>query len=292
MELQDFVESQLQHWDLAQANYLGLGATDRRRFQLGDFPCFVQYNPARIKSTGAKVDATSIDSRPCFLCKENRPKEQITEMAYEGWELLVNPYPIFPLHFTIPFIKHEPQDEIPLEMASIAERWPGMAVFFNGARAGASAPDHAHMQMVAASELPLLAVTEKWHPVSAPGIKHSSSFGGDFPFEWWSAVITPDLEGMKSLAELPTLYGFDPETGLRDRGLVNAFFWIDTKSALLRAIVVPRRRHRPACFAEDASRRLLVSPGAIDMAGVVVCPRKEDFESITEEDLRKIYAEV
>lgn len=290
-DILQFIEVQLDRWPLAAANYAGLGATERKVFQLGDFPCAVQFNPARIVSTGAATDKKSIESRPCFLCKENRPEEQITGPETEGWEMLMNPFPIFPVHFTFPFVKHEPQGEIPLEMVAIAEKMPDLAIFFNGARAGASAPDHAHMQGVLKWELPIIALTEKLHPSDAPGLKDSSEFAADLPFRWKSAVVTPDLDGIKTLAEIPTIKGEDAETGAPDGNLVNAIIWIDS-AGFLRAIVIPRRRHRPHCYTAPEGEKMLVSPGTIDMAGVVVVPRREDFDRITADDIRRIYSEV
>lgn len=290
--LNEFIEIQLGCWELARNNYLALGKTERRRMQLGDFSCFLQYNPARERSTGAKTDADSIRKRPCFLCHVNRPKEQIAGKAAEGWELLVNPYPIFPVHFTLPSLAHEPQERFPLEIAGIAEKFPGMAVFFNGARAGASAPDHAHMQMVLASELPIVKLTEEWHRSRRSEIVGSDSFGKDLPFRWLSAVIAPDREGMRVLAALREVCGVDAETGMEDRGLVNVIFWIEEESRLLRSIVIPRKRHRPACFYADDDDRRMVSPGTIDMAGVIVLPRREDFDRLTEDELAEIYRQV
>lgn len=289
-ELNLFIEEQLQHWPLAHANYLALGATERRTFMLGDFPVAVQHNPARIKSTGAAVDKKSIGERPCFLCRNNRPQEQLTGRIIPGWELLVNPYPIFPVHLTMPSEKHEPQGEIPLEMASMAEKMPWMAIFYNGACAGASAPDHAHTQGVLKSELPIVALTERLHPASAPGIVESSDFGADIPFRYYSAVITPDEVGMRNLATMTRVFGIDADTGKHDSRLVNAFMWIDP-AGLLRAVAIPRRRHRPLCYGTGEGQ-MLVSPGAVDMAGVIILPRKEDFERITPSDVARIYSEV
>lgn len=290
-EIYDFIEAQLADWELARQNYLSLGKTERKIFQLGDFTCAVQFNPGRLTSTGAKVDARSIQARPCFLCKDNRPKEQITGEATEGWELLVNPYPIFPVHLTFPAKDHDPQLEIPLEMATLAEKWKDLAIFFNGARAGASAPDHAHMQGVLKNELPIIKLTEKLHPATESGIKDSSEFAADLPFRWKSMVVKPDFDGIRTLAQFPTISGEDAETGKPDRTLVNAIMWIDNEG-ILRGIAIPRRRHRPACYTAEGNSQLTVSPGTIDMAGVIITPRKEDFDRITAEDVKRIYSEV
>lgn len=294
--LTDFIERQLAIWNLAADNYNALGHTCRRSFMLGDMPVYLQHNPARIKSTAAATDSKSIKERPCFLCKENRPKEQLsfeemlhTEDTIPGWETLVNPYPIFPIHLTIPSISHTPQNEIPFEMAAFAERWPGMAIFFNGAKSGASAPDHAHMQAVLASELPIIHLCEKYHPVTNAGIMSCEDFNADLPFLFYSAVIYPDAAGMQTLSAMQQFSGTDAN-GNPDPGLVNCFMWI-SGNGVLRAALIPRSAHRPSCFYAEGNERKMISPGAIDMAGVIIAPRKEDFDSITEDDIRKIYAE-
>ena len=289
-DINHFIEQQLAAWPLAADNYHALGHTERRHFRLGDFDCYVQYNPARAISTAAKVDAESVAKRPCFLCSANRPKEQMEGPTYDGWQLLLNPYPIFPVHFTLPFVKHEPQGEIPFEMAVVAEANPQLAVFFNGAHAGASAPDHAHMQAVLKSELPLVHLVERLHPASEAGLRDSRTFDASLPFHFKSAVVTHDLTGMKALADIVRWGGVDAATGLPDRDLVNAIMWIDSEG-YLRVVVIPRTAHRPRCYSLPEGERLMVSPGTIDMAGILVLPRREDFERITEEDIRRIYAD-
>lgn len=131
-------------------------------------------------------------------------------------------------------------------MAAMAESARDLVFFFNGARAGASAPDHMHVQAVLKSELPLIRLAEANHPASRGGFMSSEEYGLDLPFHFISAVITPDNEGMKALARIPGAFGIDAESGQPDRGLVNAFFWIGD-DGLLRVAVVPRKRHRPYC---------------------------------------------
>lgn len=270
MEVRD---QQLAQWPMARENYEKLGLTERRKFRVGPLNGAFQCNPARAVSTGAKIDKISIASRPCFLCRANRPHEQLSEEILPGWEFLINPFPILPLHFTIASVDHCPQQSIPLEMASMAEKLPGMTIFFNGAKAGASAPDHLHCQAVMTSELPLMNYLED---------------GGDpqlWPYELEYGVITPDSAGMMELKRLTGIKGIDRISGLNDADLVNAYFWIG-KDGFLRIAVVKRSAHRPSCYPD-----LMVSPGAIDMAGIIVLPRKEDFDRITVEDLKQIFNE-
>ncbi|MDE6682326.1 MAG: DUF4922 domain-containing protein, partial [Muribaculaceae bacterium] len=169
-EINCMVEQQLSIWPEARKNFDALTLIGRKPLKIGDMEVIAQHNPARIRSTGAKTDSESIKKRACFLCSVNRPGEQISFQWIPGWELLINPFPILPIHFTIVDKQHQPQDGIPLEMAIMAEQAPDLAIFYNGARAGASAPDHRHCQAVLKSELPLLKIAEKNHTSSLPSI--------------------------------------------------------------------------------------------------------------------------
>lgn len=286
----EFIEAQLAQWDLARANYQALGKTERRSLQIGDLTVGVQHNPSRIVSTGAKVDAATLSKRPCFLCAENRPPEQMPVEILEGWELLLNPYPIFPTHFTIASKTHRPQEGFPLEMVEMAEKLRGMTVFFNGSHAGASCPDHMHCQAVMTHELPLMRLLESGHlriEAESKGLSVARpvDLGLDLPFDVVSVIVTPDMEGMRVLASIEETIG---KKYIVD-GLVNIFVWIDGEG-LLRIAGVPRKAHRPSCYGTGAGRHL-VSPGCIDMAGVIIAPRSEDYESLTADDIRSIYSE-
>ncbi len=285
------IEQQLDLWPEARDNFFRLREAERRALVLEDLAGAVQHNPARIRSTGASVDAVSVAARPCFLCSDNRPSCQVSFEWPEGWDFLVNPYPVLPVHFTIASKTHRPQDRIPLDIAVMAEAAPDLTFFFNGARAGASAPDHMHVQAVLKTELPLIRIAESFHPDHRHGFMTSAESGLSLPFQFISAVITPDATGMKTLALAHHAFGIDADTGEADQGLVNAFFWTGD-SGLLRCIVVPRRRHRPSCFHSEGRERFLISPGAIDMAGLVITPRREDFERLDADIMKAIYGEV
>lgn len=287
--INDFIESQLAIWPEARERYLALGKAERRRFKIGDFEGAFQWNPARVVSTAAKTDAASVAARPCFLCPEQRPECQQAVRLTPEWELCLNPYPIFPVHFTIISTSHRPQDVPPLEMGAFAEEFPELAIFFNGAKGGASAPDHLHLQAVLQSELPIIRLTEEHHPASLPGIMRSDMWGLDLPFVYLSAVITDDEEGSRDYLKMLALTGGDAD-GKPDKGLRNVFCWRGA-DGLLRMIVVPRRCHRPKCYGSGEGE-MLIAPGAIDMAGVVILPREEDFRKITEEEMKEIYQEV
>lgn len=287
----DFIDAQLAEWPMARANYQALGKTERRSMKLGDLIVGIQHNPARIVSTAAKTDAETLAKRPCFLCEENRPPQQKGLPIAEGWELLLNPFPIFPTHYTIISTTHRPQEGLPLEMIEMAEKLPGHTIFFNGKKAGASCPDHMHAQAVMTHELPLMRLVEKKHvlpdnPQLNDRVATSSSLGLDVPFGFISIIVTPDDEGRKVLSVIGHIIGKD----IIDEGKHNTFVWIDG-AGLLRIVAVPRDAHRPSCyFAEDETHRM-ISPGCIDMTGVLIVPVKEDYEHLTEEEVRKIYQE-
>ena len=280
-----YIDCQLAEWPLARENYQALGRTERRILQLGDLTVGIQHNPARIVSTAAKTDAKTLAERPCFLCKKNRPPQQKGVEIADGWELLINPYPIFPTHFTIVSKEHRLQEGLPLDMVTMAERLPGHTVFFNGKSAGASCPDHLHCQAVKTHELPLMMLIEKRHKLDAGRVVTDKSLGLDMPFGFKSIIITPDLDGMSELAKIEDTIGSE----YIQEGRINAFVWIDD-NGLLRICAVPRHKHRPSCYGPEDGQRL-ISPGCIDMAGVIIAPLKKDYDILSEEDVRKIYKE-
>lgn len=289
-QLTDFLHAQLSVWQEANERYAKVVASERKRLDIDGFPVMLQHNPARIVSTAAKTDARSISQRKCFLCRENRPKIQDVIEIADGWDLLVNPFPIFPFHFTIASRVHTPQDHIPAEMAAFAERLPGMAVFYNGAKAGASAPDHLHCQAVPREELPLIAFTEANHKSDMSAISWSTEFEGKAPFCYLSGIVRNDANGLRVLNAMLHVTGAPSETAPADPGLVNAIFWIDADGTL-RIIVIPRRAHRPSAYFKEGSGKITVSPGAIDMAGVIITPVEADFHKLNANDIAGIYAE-
>lgn len=287
-DINEAIEAQLNIWPECKERFNALGKIQRKLFSIGDLKVAVQHNPARAKSTNAKVDAKSIADRPCFLCANNRPGLQLAEEFPEGWDFLINPFPIFPVHFTIASKKHQPQAGIPLDMATVCDTIPDLVCFYNGARAGASAPDHLHFQAVLKTELPLMKLVEERHRLSDGDFVTSIDLGLDLPFVFFSAIITPDAEGLKRLRSIPDIKGFDIKSQKPDADLINAYFWIDN-SGFLRIVVIPRAAHRPECYFAEGTEQLRVSPGAVDMAGVIIVTDEDEFNRISEKDIERIY---
>lgn len=301
--LDTFVTAQILEWPLCRKNYSDLMQCQRRELTIGNFPAELQYNPARIRSTGAKVDKASIEARKCFLCADNRPHEQFYDDFNDYFEILVNPYPIFPLHLTIAAKDHVPQSQWPDSIVSFVEKLPGVCAFYNGAKAGASAPDHLHFQATADCELPLVALVESFHPATQTGLKLSTDSGLILPFGFWSWVIEPGLHGIESLEQAMHAKGyarlkgetllsaekFDCERMTAD--LTNVYSWLDP-SGLLRIVVIPRSAHRPDCYYTSGPKHHTVSPGAVDMAGLVILPNAKDFNALSADELTEIYHQV
>lgn len=290
-DILSFIETQLSVWPLAKSNYDALTRVTRRNIRLGDLVCGIQYNPARIVSTGAKTDSVSVKNRKCFLCKENRPVEQLTLDNVPGWDILVNPFPILPVHFTIVSKTHAPQSDVPEDIVQFAELLPGMAVFFNGANAGASAPDHLHLQAVLKDELPLLRLVEKFHTSNLSQFISSDSLNLDLPFQFFSGIVSDDSDCEKVLKAAFVIGGLGADEKLNNPYLKNVFFWIDNFGRL-RFIVIPRRAHRPSCYGMEGENSRLISPGCIDMTGLVITPLKKDFDSLSKEELKNIFSDV
>ena len=258
-EIKDFFEKELKYWDLAKKNCDALKNAKRKNFKAGILDGYVQFNPARAISTLAKLDKDSVKKRECFLCKKNRHKEQRGLEILKGWELLVNPFPILPYHFTIVREEHVPQSLLIDTGKQLASLLQGFVVFFNDAGAGASAPDHLHFQAVPISELPL---------VQAVKGREIEKVGEKLPFK-----IFGNEKEIES-CEYPQ----------------NVFFWVEEDR--LRMIGIPRITHRPKEYFLELPERRAVSPGAIDMAGVLVTPYEEDFNSLTDEEIVRIYNQV
>ncbi|MGM9739176.1 MAG: DUF4922 domain-containing protein, partial [Candidatus Cryptobacteroides sp.] len=143
-----FVNDQLSVWPLASSNFRSLKNAEIKEMEVGGLKVRCQHNPGRIRSSAAKVDGASIKARKCFLCAENRPAEQ-SSLQFEGrkgrkYDILVNPYPIFPSHLVIARNVHSPQTiwNRVVDMTDIARHFPDYTVFYNGPECGASAPDH------------------------------------------------------------------------------------------------------------------------------------------------------
>ena len=159
--LHKFVGDQLSRWPLACDNFRALKNVKVRDLDAGGLTVKLQFNPARIISSAAKLDKADIAKRRCFLCRDNRPAEQ-SMVKFEGrknkkYHILVNPYPIFPDHLVIASARHTDQSiwRRYIDMLDLARKYDGFTFFYNGPKSGASAPDHHHFQAAPKGLIPL-----------------------------------------------------------------------------------------------------------------------------------------
>lgn len=288
-----FFNRQIEKWSMARHNFRDLQEVLTRDLSDGGMPLMVQFNPARIVSTGASIDKASISKRPCFLCKENRPQEQSAKRFDVNFDILVNPYPILPVHFTLPAVRHQPQHilEYYTEMHSILEQNPDIMVFYNGPKCGASAPDHMHFQAGTSGKVPLQA---SW-PRLVRDITVVYSLDSDNDISVINSWASPALLIRSKSAEADEslfrrVYNALPMNDGDTEPMMNIVSWMSAGQWL--SVIFPRRKHRPGCYSAEGDAKMLVSPGALDMAGLIITPRREDFERITAEQAEAILREV
>ena len=297
---QRFFQRQLQVWDEARQRYRDLEHVETRELVTDTIALTVQWNPARIASTGAKIDAKSIAERPCFLCAKNRPQQQMHRVVDGKYELLVNPFPILPVHFTLPSLKHQPQRILPMygEMLRLAEQHPDLTLLYNGPHCGASAPDHAHLQAISADCLPLQSA---WPRLSRHlqeivreeiGDDHASDDEGIWRVTDYPAAAFVIKSRQQEVGErlFRKLYNSLPDAHDGFEPMMNVIMWHSGDVTM--SVVLPRRKHRPECYTAQGDAQYIISPGAVDMGGLIITPREEDFRKLTPEVMTAIYREL
>ena len=284
-----FFNRQMEKWADARHRFRDLKHVETH--QLSD-QLKVQWNPARIVSTGAKIDKKTLGDRPCFLCDKNRPKEQISKQIDERFLLLVNPFPILPVHFTIPARKHQPQSIYKNygEMHRFLSLHSELMVFYNGPKCGASAPDHLHFQAGTSGILPLQA---NWQRLSR-NLTDIISLNDDEKIALIHDFVVPAF-GIISKSEdsdealFQRLYKSMPVRGDETEPMMNIIAW--RKGDEYISVVIPREKHRPEAYFAEGDAQMMVSPGALDMSGLIITPREEDFRKLTEESATAILQE-
>ena len=273
-----FFNRQLEMWEDARHRFRDLKHVEVR--QLSD-QLKVQFNPARIVSTGAKIDKHTLGERPCFLCERNRPKEQMTKQIDDHFQLLVNPFPILPVHFTIPATKHQPQSIYRHygEMHRLLSLHSELMVFYNGPKCGASAPDHLHFQAGTSGVLPLQTnwqrLSRNLTDVISLNDEEKISVLRDFLVPAF-VIISKSEDSDEELFH--RLYRSMPMRGDESEPMMNIIAW--RKGDEFISVIIPREKHRPDAYFAEGEAQMMVSPGALDMAGLIITPREEDFSKI------------
>lgn len=294
-EASQYLHDQLAVWPEARQHYDDLEHVEVSILRNN---IYLQYNPARSISTGARLDSKSLDARPCFLCEKNRPKKQWHRPCFENYELLVNPYPIQTEHFTLPYHKHRPQQIAGhwTDMVRIAYHMRDYLVFYNGPRCGASAPDHMHFQACSREIIPLITGMDMWNPqlcYTNRGIQLYQLTNYFCPVLIMCIPGNPLTKLHESEKLFKRICRYLPMNNVEESEPgMNILAWHDPEKESTFIAIIPRSKHRPACYNINHPNHHFISPGALDMAGMIITPKREDFDSLTENEAASILAEV
>ena len=294
-EVKALFRHQVDNCPAVREGYDALKNVEVKTFEYDGFEVRVQFNAGRIKSSSAKVDKKSIEKRPCFLCAENLLPGQLAVEYFRSYYILCNPFPIFDEHFTIPKIEHLPQllkgkAGVMLDISKYFEnRYTSL---YNGPECGASAPDHMHFQAGGSGFLPVEADYENLKNSLVRPLferKELSAFASKnylrnfiaFESNNKPALINAINATMRTLAVLK--HG-NAEPMVNIITLYKNDGWI--------VIIFPRRKHRPKQYFDEGEKRIMLSPASVDLGGVCITPREEDFEKIGKDDVADIYRQV
>lgn len=277
---------------MAKANFDALASVEVKQLDVDGMPFKVQFNPARIASSGAKVDAASLKARKCFLCAANRPSEQ-TGMEWGGrYTILINPFPIFPRHLTIPDVSHTDQlitGRI-ADMMRLSTELDNYTIFYNGPRCGASAPDHMHFQAGNSDFLtlaPTLETADLSVLYSDPTGHNRLLMAAELPVKLFVIDADSPEKGTEIFSKV---YDALPVPDGEKEPMMNLLCWATGTGT--RLAVVPRKRHRPSFYGTDGPGSMLISPASVDVAGVFITPRPGDFAAIDAAKIREVLDEV
>lgn len=289
--LDSFFQSQLSAWEIASRNYQSLKQVETRSILFDGFEVKVQYNPERILS--ATAGAQPSGERPCPLCAANRSPQQKALPFLNLFSIMVNPYPIFDKHFTIAHNKHIPQhiQGTSFFLLELARQYPAYSVFYNGPHAGASIPGHLHLQAIPKGHLP---VEKDALNMKKEALLIDNSGTSYYLCDYLRTCIVLESASdiwLMTLLE-HSLWEILSMNTSNDEVMMNVVVSYEPSSKAWRVFVFPRKAHRPRQFYEQGEAQLLISPGTIDMAGIFIVPRREDYEKIDEEMIIDTYTQI
>lgn len=288
-DIEKLIASQLIEWPQAADNYKALAGVKVKTLAVDGMKVKVQFNPARIVSSSAKVDAKSLKERKCFLCEANRPAVQ-SGIEWRDYVVLINPFPIFPRHLTIPDRSHVDQliKGRVADMMRLACELEGYTVFYNGPKCGASAPDHMHFQAGNSDFLTLadaLKISSR-NPIIVDRRGNLSALRG-LPLNMF-LISAIDFEYGQELFD--RLYDALPVAAGEAEPMMNLLCFKQGDTVNL--AVIPRKRHRPSFYGTEGEGCMLLSPASVDMGGVFITPLEKDFKRMDADLVRKIYDEL
>lgn len=291
-QLNLFFEQQLQNWDIASKNFHNLNELNIRKIKFKNSYLILQNNPHRITSTTANIDKLSIQSRKCFLCLANLPKNQKILNFDKKFNILVNPYPIFNKHFTIVHHNHVPQqiEDHFSKMLTLAKYLKDYILFYNGPKCGASAPDHMHFQAISSRNLPIKDLIYNISETTENLILSRDDFNVWFLDSFLTNTIVLTGYNMLKLEKIFNKILFFLKKNETSEPLINILCFYNKNKWHI--ALFPRSKHRPWQFFSEGKSKILLSPASIDLGGVLILPRKEDFDKLKRLDIKNIFQQI
>ncbi len=285
--------AQKKTWHGLCEGYESLKDVKERDLSCKGFSICLQYNPRRIKSSMADVAEKDGKRQRCFLCLAHLPEGQKGILYRKKYLILCNPMPVFSPHFTVSYLDHRPQaifENIGTFLQLMADLGSSWRVLYNGPKCGASAPDHLHFQVAPSGQMPIEKEIRGNNRVTlirkVDGVliyrtrdlgRENIIMEGDDPMALES-VFKGFLNGLKKVLLV------EEEPMMNIVGIYEEGKW--------RLVIFPRRKHRPEVFFKEGDARIVVSPGVIDMGGVLITPVEKDFECLDAALVESIFGEV
>lgn len=289
----ELVDEQRLTWVALGRAYDSLEETLERTIRCTGFSVRVQRNPGRIASTIAQVDKGGTNGRPCFLCPGKLPADQRGILYRNRYLILPNPMPVLPFHCTVADIRHEPQaiaGRVETLLRLMNDLGRGWTVLYNGPRCGASAPDHFHFQIIPGGNMPVeQKIREDKRRLSSRQTRGARIYCPTGLGRSAVVIESEDLEAARDVfdAFLRGLGDILPEAG---EPMLNACGFCSKEGLSL--VIFPRRKHRPEAFFAQGADRIMVSPAILEMGGILVTPREQDFERLDGALVESIFTEV
>lgn len=286
------IADQLKNWETARVNYANLSKVLTRELKFGDnIRIKIQYNPERMRSSTAVRDPKTVERKSCFLCRDNRPPQQMGIEYRNDYIILINPYPIFDKHLTLPSLSHSPQLIAGrfTDMLELTKQLSEYSLFYNGPNCGASAPDHFHFQAGNKGFMPIEDEFQKAEKELLSSLKGCNTYALNHGFRKVLVLCGSDSLKLTMLfnhimrifsSYLPS----DPEPMINIISL-----WQDEEWSIF---VFPRQKHRPDQYFLSAKEQILLSPASVDFGGVLITPRQEDYEKLNKETIKDIFEQL
>lgn len=291
-DMDKWMHQQLTEWPLAATNFAALDQIQTRTIRLSPGETLtIQFNPARITSSAAKTDSQSIGQRPCFLCTKNRPAEQVGLPFQSTYQILVNPFPIFPRHLTIVDQQHLPQliDGRLKDMLELARELSDFVIFYNGPKCGASAPDHFHFQAGEKGHMP---IEQEWPHLKKQLIFNDTRIVVEASIGYSRKCLSLQSSQAETLIHWlgKIIDSLHTDDQAQAEPMLNLL--VSYEADQWRVFLFPRGAHRPRQFFAEGADQLLLSPASVDFGGLLITPREADFMKLEAELIRDVFEQV